>query len=110
MLVQLWLVTLFWWGVPTWFHLWALNGLDNAWSLHCERAHLSRPSFAAWVDKQGKLRVRAGDNPDHSTRCQRSLQMYHDRRQKLGFTAGLLVCRWLVPASLFSLVAWWFAR
>jgi len=47
------------------------------------RKHFGRPSFRCWVDKEGKLHVEGGEDPDHSTRCQRSLNEWYDTESRL---------------------------
>ena len=47
------------------------------------RKHFSRPSFSAWVDKNGKLNVKSGPDPDHATRCQNSLRDWYAIERRL---------------------------
>jgi hypothetical protein len=62
------------------------------------RKHFGRPSFRCWVDKNGKLNVVTGPNPDHATRCQNSLRDWHKIQQRIKWN------NWIYASWIFILV------
>lgn len=55
----------------------------NVARLRNNRKHFGRPSFSVWVDEQGRLHAEGGEDLDHSTRCQRSLNDWYAIEQRL---------------------------
>lgn len=63
------------------------------------RQHFSRPSFRMWVDKEGKLHVKSGDNPDHATRCQNSMREWAKIESRLKWNNWIYFA-WIIAACL----------
>lgn len=60
-----------------------LDSDENTERYWNNREHFGRPSFRCWVDKEGKLQVRSGPDPDHATRCQNSLRDWYKIERRL---------------------------
>lgn len=63
------------------------------------REHFGRPSFAAWQDKDGKIQVRSGPNPDHATRCQNAMRSWNKIERRIKWN-NWIYAGWIIVLAL----------